>query len=642
MRLNRVDNGCANSRSTFKHGREESDRLRLGSSSFTLWAPQELPASECVVGAMALELERVKEALQKQTDIAIRADTAIGHMLKNTRETQQRLANQVDQLEEELVVVSGSKKEGSTEYGRLYTERERLQQDSGGLHEEVQILRASLASDRATLSHSVKNSQIKELALEDMISKLKIDNERKGELVNTMQRRVEKESEVIDAVRSQLYDYRQMVTQLNPKSSNATDPAGITASRQVQGGTALDDDLAGCDVEVMEVSPFLTNGSAATPRAPHQGQTQQVSRTRQAGMELRSESSITALQVENSAPLPLTPFEANKLSLPFPVPSPTEGALPSPSTKDPLGSNKDFVAAQLTEMRRLRRFGPEPDAMGGMPIAMDGGTAGAKSSPGGGATVMSSSQMLTHRGGPGAPASGKRREQWRPNYETVVLQDLFIAWGDMTDHMLQTQAAVLSMLKDLENEFLDIYKFYSSLGGLHIYNDRQCMTKKQLIKSGFLYEDQVEEVFKMMSERAAVHDDYHGSTLLEYVSFDLFPETICRLAAAKYEWRPPENNDEADEEVELPETLKKSLLVAREDSLKNKPRRSNPIRSFDTTSLTNEVLGAKPTDKVLFIMIKTYVFIDLLNNARRTKTAGSVLGHQRAAGRSTPASVWMK
>eukprot|EP00798_Chlamydomonas_sp_ICE-L_P023590 gene23590-9118_t len=104
------------------------------------------------------------------------------------------------------------------QYKRLVSERERLQQELIKKQDEVQVLRSLLSSDQATLLLSTKNSQVTLLLStknsQDVIFKLTIDNERKEGLVQTMQRRVEEESEVIDAVRSQLYDYRQMVMQL--------------------------------------------------------------------------------------------------------------------------------------------------------------------------------------------------------------------------------------------------------------------------------------------------------------------------------------------------------------------------------------------------------------------------------------------
>lgn len=40
-------------------------------------------------------------------------------------------------------------------------------------------------------------------------------------------------------------------------------------------------------------------------------------------------------------------------------------------------------------------------------------------------------------------------------------------------------------------------------------------------------------------------------------TFPEFPEAVCRLAATKYEWRPPENPDDAaDDDIEQPEALR--------------------------------------------------------------------------------------
>lgn len=55
----------------------------------------------------------------------------------------------------------------------------------------------------------------------------------------------------------------------------------------------------------------------------------------------------------------------------------------------------------------------------------------------------------------------------------------------------------------------------------------------------------------------AYHYDGEGSLREEFLTFPVFPEALCRLAAQKYEWRPPESMEEADDDIEQPEALRR-------------------------------------------------------------------------------------
>lgn len=60
-------------------------------------------------------------------------------------------------------------------------------------------------------------------------------------------------------------------------------------------------------------------------------------------------------------------------------------------------------------------------------------------------------------------------------------------------------------------------------------------------------------------------------------------------------------------------------------------------------SLTQRLLPAAPRAhpyQVLALMIKTFLYHDLLAKARRPKTAGSTVARQKAQERTTPADVW--
>ena len=54
-------------------------------SSYSLWAPRDQLTTETVTGSLALEVELLREKLQRQSDIAMRAEAALMQMAMSTK-----------------------------------------------------------------------------------------------------------------------------------------------------------------------------------------------------------------------------------------------------------------------------------------------------------------------------------------------------------------------------------------------------------------------------------------------------------------------------------------------------------------------------------------------------------------------------
>ena len=66
--------------------------------SYSLWAPRDQLTNETVTGSLALEVEMLKEKLQRQTDIAVRAEAALHQLAMNTKGSQAALRSQLDEM----------------------------------------------------------------------------------------------------------------------------------------------------------------------------------------------------------------------------------------------------------------------------------------------------------------------------------------------------------------------------------------------------------------------------------------------------------------------------------------------------------------------------------------------------------------
>ncbi|KAL6753246.1 hypothetical protein V8C86DRAFT_485540 [Haematococcus lacustris] len=285
--------------------------------------------------------------------------------------------------------------------------------------------------------------------------------------------------------------------------------------------------------------------------------------------------------------------------------------------------------------------------------------------------------------------------------------------------------------QSVEDELYDVYTYYAHLGKVVHHEDKLAMNLHQFSKVAAvsncgLTPEHEEELFLLVADRAmAYHFDAHNRPSEPLIFFLEFIETVCRLAAAKYEWRPPENPDEADDPIEQPEVLKSVALAniselptatiynvgptaktskpatipgwsTRDASSATVSRSTSPHRgrpgnahggpgslpgSGDASRAQSASpgrpgslspgapahpatpaavsgaaepgeyvepaplceLGPQPSDVVLYCVIKTFLFLDLLPNARHYNMSGSIKSKQRAQlGRIISQDFWLK
>mmetsp|Transcript_10945 Transcript_10945/g.23598 ORF Transcript_10945/g.23598 Transcript_10945/m.23598 type:complete len:769 (-) Transcript_10945:646-2952(-) len=232
-------------------------------ASYVLWTPREVLPTDSVTGSLALELELLKEKLQRQTDISARAEAALTQLAVSTQAQQGYLTSEAEELRAQLLAIKGGRKEMDAEYERVRSERQALKTENAQMQEELRTLRAALHEDRATLATTVRTSQQKHDTLEDELMRMRADNEALSSQVTSLQRRVEEDSEVIEAIKMQLVDYRQMVTMLQgqlrrgknkPAAGGAGSPPGPTPGNGPLAGMWSGGGIPG--------KPFPEDGSA--------------------------------------------------------------------------------------------------------------------------------------------------------------------------------------------------------------------------------------------------------------------------------------------------------------------------------------------------------------------------------------------
>ncbi len=146
-----------------------------------------------------------------QVDIALRAEAALTQLAVTSQGTQAGLIKQLQEARATAEAATQGRAQVEAELERLHTERSSFTQQISALEKEAAAARAALQDDRATLAETVRAAAAKEEGLEDLVNRLRADNEQLTQQVSSLQRRLEEESEVVEAARNQLYDYRQMV-----------------------------------------------------------------------------------------------------------------------------------------------------------------------------------------------------------------------------------------------------------------------------------------------------------------------------------------------------------------------------------------------------------------------------------------------
>ena len=90
------------------------------------WTPRETLQAGSVAGALSLEVDVLKERLQRQTDVAVRAQQALTQLAASTTETQATLLKQAQDAQRMAEAAAAGRRELEDEYERLRQERLKL------------------------------------------------------------------------------------------------------------------------------------------------------------------------------------------------------------------------------------------------------------------------------------------------------------------------------------------------------------------------------------------------------------------------------------------------------------------------------------------------------------------------------------
>ncbi|KXZ46150.1 hypothetical protein GPECTOR_46g219 [Gonium pectorale] len=611
--------------------------------SYNLWLAREGGPTDSMAAKLALEVEALRERLQRQTDVALRAEAALQNLAASSRRESAELRTQVEELRLEVSRLGEVRRTLTAENERLRTERLGLQSGRSELGSEVERLSKELAGERETLARAVRDATAREEALEAQLRTAREEREEALKQLGGLRRRVEEESEVVEALRGQLYDYKQLVSQLQaqvrrgrnnkpflqslqglpasvPSAVNVGMPpagggggaeaggaggaggssSGAPRARNTKDGedSDIDGELAGMGggggVETPQGSKAggggIGRGPSSHPGSPARRASatghslrhaaRQPSASASGGpsaldqrltapnhrastssnLDLRSVSPARSAGGGGSA----VPNSARALQLPLSTPPVGSVSLSATSAPDPP------VSSLLNDIRRKRlgnadrtdqsRDGP---GLGGSAAAATPGAEGATGRQQVPTPAAESGPAQCERGSAAASSSpisraGVALGTKRPHYDQVVAHDLLLmSWvrEPLTPRMLECHMAALQAVAAEEGKLAEIFNFYGQLGQVVWLDHRLTMNEKQFIKlageTGIpdAAMDEVKEVFRKISDKTEFASDASANHPHPYINFEQFPEAILRLAALRYEWRPPENLDDAEEEI---------------------------------------------------------------------------------------------
>ncbi len=123
--------------------------------------------TDTVAGSLLLEVERLKERLQRQADIAVRAEAALTQMAVASKQTQEALRKQLAEARVVAVAATEGRDKIEHEHERLHQERADMVAKIATLEVELDDARHAVTEDRATLAATVRNATAKEEGLEE-------------------------------------------------------------------------------------------------------------------------------------------------------------------------------------------------------------------------------------------------------------------------------------------------------------------------------------------------------------------------------------------------------------------------------------------------------------------------------------------
>ncbi|KAG2430866.1 hypothetical protein HXX76_009840 [Chlamydomonas incerta] len=701
-----------------------------GPESYNLWLNRDGGPTDSMSARLALEVEALRERLQRQTDIAVRAEVALQQLALSSAREAGELRTQVEELRIEVGRLGEAKRNLGSEYERLRTERLGLQAGRSELGTEVEKLREQVAAERETLSRAVRDAGSREEALEAQLRAAREEREEALGQLGGLRRRLEEEGEVVEALRGQLYDYKQLTAQLQaqvrrgrnnkqmlqslgglpstmPSVANMAatlPPGGVAALAGLGGGggargSTTKEVADDSDAETDMAGPAPGGGGGGGDHAPASGGGAHKATISGSGVSARAGAHAKAASTHvvtrpttaasgSSGPSPFRDeLNAASAGLANPYRASTaagvdlRGAAAVSATTTTIGPratggaagkstapggaaaappaavsmaelSAGAFSALLGDVRR-RRLGGDATPLtidrvassrdlaggaaggggggGGIPPASPTGSVGAvvtfdKDASGGGAAGGGVAKGGAGGAGSSAPALGARK----PNYDALVAHDLFLlSWTReaLTARMLECHGGAVKLVAEQETTLAEIFNFYAQLGQVIWLDNRLTMNERQFIKlaceTGVLEAsaEDTREVFRKVSDKTEFGSEESANHPFPFIYFEQFPEAVLRLAALRYEWRPPENLEDAEEE----------LYFASPPFMP-----PNPSRSDDAADAP-----PRPPETTLLQIIRTYIREDLLPRARRFKTAGSARARIKSAKRTAPQGLWV-
>lgn len=172
-----------------------------------------------VVAGLADDLEATKECLQLQYDACARSEAALQQLHEEYAAAVSAAHQTQTALEEGLLDTQRERNSLRADVEELSLRNESLEQRQAALEKENQTLKEHLGQEReaaaaAARHHGAREAELREKG-ETMLAELKQLREERSE----MQRRITQEQEVVQAVRTQLVEYKLYIQQLEDRAA---------------------------------------------------------------------------------------------------------------------------------------------------------------------------------------------------------------------------------------------------------------------------------------------------------------------------------------------------------------------------------------------------------------------------------------
>lgn len=552
--------------------------------------------------ALVLEAEDLKETLQRQVDAELRAQAAIDQLTRKSKEIHSGLEQELIKLEAEVAEQKRIKEAAEESSSRLKSECEGLSTELGERNEKLNALKEELESERKALSRHIKKQQDADDRNETKTTSLRAEKSQLEAEVVKLKKKIEEGYEVIEAVKAQLVDYRNTVTSLQTQINKITQAQPVPIKK----GMARESNT--------EARKIMLSSGTVPGRREISGIL-----TRPAALN----ALIDSLEHEVSNDMHIISKEHSHAA------SPPSSSLATASPKRP---------SSRTTASRLSSTRPASKTVAASKAVTSG------SSPKKAMLVhdpLPSSGDLTHHSSLSKDSHHERNprahEIWRPDYEYVSVADLCVSGGQILEEQVKYHDSVIEALKHMEDHLLEVFNFYARLKRATMVNNRLVMFEDQWLtlarEVGVIHEGFAREVHQLIADRKIIPGFTTGDAAHKCISFDQFPEAIARLAAVRYDYIVPDTNEEALNEVEMPDVLAEAIKV-----LPSRPKSSEGNGDGDHSSATYNP-PRYTSAKLLLMMVEIFLSHDILHQARVSKVPGALT--REKSGKSLGKQGWV-